>query len=110
MLACRIENLTSIQLLAWAPRSCVFTNTTGTFGSNTTNCQGTEWYFDKSYSWGFAAGGDTVRKSSCDTDDTGSQNKRLCIHTWSTGHRCGEGFSSGGSFDLLIFQRGDEIT
>ena len=109
MLACRKENFASIQLLAWAPRSCVFTNTTGTSGSVTTNCQGTEWYFSKSYSWGFAAGGDTVSKSSCDKASSGSPNKRLCFHTdGSTGYRCGNTGSSS-SYELLIFQRGDEM-
>ena len=107
MLACRKKNSASIKLLAWAPRSCVFTSTTGKSGSATTNCQGTEWYFAMDYSWGFAAGGDTVSKGSCDTDSTGSRDKRLCFHTSSTGYKCGQASTS--DFELVLFERGNAM-
>jgi len=105
MMGCRVTNSNTIRLLAWAPRSCVFTTSTGSSGSATTTCQGTEWYFNNNYSWGFAKEGDSVQKSTCDYLTTGCNECRLCWHTkYYKGYRCGSTTYPGGEYERLIFQ------
>ena len=116
MIACRqTAAQETIKLLSWATRECVFTSSTGSdFSSrySTLNCQGSEWYFSKTYSWGFADAGNSVYKHSCDTDTSGSNDKRLCWHSSSYygGFRCGSARwlnygSSAENYERLIFQR-----
>ena len=110
MLACRKENSETIKLLAWAPRSCVFTSTAGKIPTATTNCKGTEWYFAKDWSWGFASGGDAVKRNQCDVE-TGNQEKRLCFQTINrgVGFVCGDSGGYPKNYELLVFQRGNPI-
>lgn len=64
--------------------------------SATHNANGVEWYFSDSWSWGFAPGGSSVFRNSCDTGygaDTASQ--RLCWHTY--GGNFDYGYSAGGN-------------
>ena len=95
MLACRPNDAETLTLLAAAPRSDVLTDT-GDNETVTTNSNGSEWYFyasgGDSESMGFAMGGDSVEKDSCDVASTNA-DYRLCWHlntdATDDGYRCG---------------------
>ena len=94
MMASRVVGSATFDLLAAAPTADVIFNT-GT--SNTThNANGTEWYFNDSWSWGFAPGGDSVSRNSCDTI---SGDQHMCWHTnagnITSGYRSGNNFLNG---------------
>jgi hypothetical protein len=108
MLACRETGSPTIQLLAQAPRADVLFDT-GT--SNTPHdANGTGWYFSNSYSWGFAALGDTLSRTPCDAATSGNNNARLCWHTSAAnmdyGYRCGANtdLNVSTAYEKLIFQ------
>jgi hypothetical protein len=101
MLACRQVGAATYDLLAWAPRADVFFDTPAMCGTRTAhNANGSEWYFNTSWSWGFANQGDTVSLCSCDTDTSDGQD-RLCWHTGggtiNGGYRCGNNVGLNGS-------------
>jgi len=95
MMACTNDDNT-LQVLAQAPKSDVMFDTgTGNVGRQS---NGTTWYFNGSWSWGFAPGGATLNRNSCDAGDDPTFSVtpdpgRMCIHTsgnattW--GWRCG---------------------
>ena len=106
MLACRLTGSNTITLAAYAPRADVTFNT---LDDTTTvhNANGTNWYYyPTSRSWGFVVGGDTVSKSTCDTNSTNPET-RLCWHTGAgvinSGYRCGSTTVSDGTYERLIF-------
>ena len=101
MIGCRRTGSSSIQLLAWAPRTVIFTDTSSS-SSTTTTSHGSEWYFDN-YAWGFASAGDPVLKTSCDTASSGDPDKRLCFGMQHGGWRCGSDKSTSQNFEKLIF-------
>jgi hypothetical protein len=86
-------------VIATAPRADVLFDT-GT--SNTPhNANGSGWYFNTNYSWGFAKQGDAINRSECDTNSTDGAY-RLC---WHTGldypfNRIDPGWRSGTNTDL----------
>jgi len=90
MLACSEVGGNEFVVLGQAPIEDVVFNT-GT-GNTTHAANGIEWYFNESYSWGFAPSGETVSRTSCDTNATAA-DQRLCWHTvneaFSGGWRCG---------------------
>ncbi len=108
MLACRPTGSATLQLLAQANRLNVLFDT-GIDTTTTHNANGSEWYYNDSRSWGFAAGGDAVNKASCDTTDS-SDPQRLCWHTGSgnlqSGYRCGDdnGLNGNATFERIIYQ------
>ena len=110
MLGCRRSRQNTIQLLAWAPRSCAFANTGFNNRVNVTSCEGTNWYFNEHNTWGFAKEGDVVDKDdTCDHLDSGSNNLRLCWWTEGTGFRCGSykyDYRSESDYERVIFQTG----
>ena len=75
MMACRVAGSSTIALLAWAARSDVLYDTG--FGNTPHTANGVGWYFNGSYSWGFAAAGDSLTRSSCDVGSVDPGN-RLC--------------------------------
>lgn len=88
LLGCRPAGATIFTVAAMGNRADVLyscaSSTTCTHDAN-----GVSWYFSDSYSWGFAPGGSTVNRVSCD-DVTTNGGSRLCWHTsGSTGYRCG---------------------
>lgn len=107
-----------LDVLAWAPLADVTFNT-GT-GNTTHNANGVEWYYNSSYSWGFAQGGDRVMRQSCDTGAVwtfgagyGNGDKRLCWHT--SGGNINGGWRDGNnsslwdsSFTRYIFMASDQ--
>lgn len=109
MLAGRQTGSDTIMLLAQAAFDDVTFNTGQSNVTHSAN--GVEWYFSESYSWGFAPGGSTVSRNSCDTNsmagDTAAQ--RLCWHTGSGqmngGWRAGAatGLNGATNYEKLIF-------
>jgi len=106
-----------LTVLAAAPRADVLTDT-GTDFTTTQNANGSEWYFNPNHSWGFALGGDIVRKNSCDTDDTNAES-RLCFHTgdgladhMSAGYRAGatEGLNFATDWTRYVYQASGTTT
>jgi cysteine-rich repeat protein len=92
MLACRPIGAPNFTLLAHAPREPVLTDTG--MSNTPTNANGVGWYFNDSFSWGFAKEGDPINRSSCDFPiDAVNGELRLCWHTGagnlSSGYRCG---------------------
>jgi hypothetical protein len=72
-----------LSVLAWAPTADV-TFPTGT-GNTGHDANGTTWYYDPNFSWGFAEQGGTLFRNSCDYGDGSLGNTpdplRLCWHT-----------------------------
>jgi hypothetical protein len=85
LLAGRETGSSTILLLAQALREDVLLDTgTGTNATHLAN--GSQWYFNQSYSWGFANGGDSTFRTSCDASgvfdsNTSGNDLRLCWHT-----------------------------
>jgi hypothetical protein len=92
MLACRPVGTNTYGVLAQAPRADVIFATPAD-ATTVHVANGTAWYFNTSFSWGFAKAVDTVNKNSCDFQDTIDNEQRLCWHTGagnlSSGYRCG---------------------
>ena len=107
MLACRPVGDANFTVLAAAPRADVFFDT----GSSNTphDANGVGWYFSDSYSFGFAAQGEPLSRSSCDTAGT-LPDQRMCVHTSggqiNTGWRCGSntGLNFDAAWERLILQ------
>ena len=111
MLACREAGQTRINLLAAGNRIAVTTDTGNQKDALTTPDNGVEWYYNNSYSWGYAGEGDVVDKFSCDVEQSGDNDQRLCWHTGnnalSSGYRCGETTSFGAAWERLVFHAGN---
>lgn len=99
MLACRPTGSTTLTVLAQGAREDV-TFDTGENSDVTHIANGVGWYFNDTYSWGFVRAGDSVNKETCDTDESGANDERLCWHTDETGYRCGATIELNGSTDF----------
>ena len=86
----------TLTVLAAAPRADVLFDT----GTSDTphNAHGSGWYFNSSWSWGFAKRGDPIDRAECDVLDTPNADLRLCWHT-SSGSLAG-GYRAGAVEDL----------
>jgi hypothetical protein len=112
LLGCRPTGAPTLQVAAWAPRTDVLFDT-GT-GNVPHNANGVGWYFNGSWSWGFAPQGDAINRNSCDTVASSigggaDGTLRMCWHTGgnniNAGWRCGTNDSIfSGTFERLIFQ------
>ena len=114
MMACRPKGSATLQLAALAPRADVLFDT-GNSPTAVHSANGVAWYFNNSFSWGFAPQGDPVLRNSCDTQDSTiapggvDGDKRLCWHTGGDfvqgGWRCGRNDSLNDSqtFERLMF-------
>jgi len=71
----------TLTVLAAAPRADVLTDTGAPDQTTTHNANGSEWYFNADWSWGFAGGGDAVFKVFCDTGVPTNPELRLCWHS-----------------------------
>ena len=73
----------------------------------THNANGVGWYFNNSWSWGYAPVGQMVNRNSCDVN---AGVDRLCWHTSAGningGYRCGSNTGLNGSvaFERIIYQ------
>ncbi|MEW6146202.1 MAG: hypothetical protein AB1598_14410 [Thermodesulfobacteriota bacterium] len=99
MLACRPTGSSTLTLLAQGAREDVTFDT----GINETVlhiANGVGWYFNNNYSWGFVRAGDSVIKDSCDVDESGANDERLCWHSNEGGYRCGATLELNSSTDF----------
>ncbi len=117
MLAGRAAGSETLLLLAQAE----FADVTFDTGINTDEvhaANGTNWYFNPNYSWGFADISQAVFKVSCDASgvfngDTANADLRLCWHTGggglTGGWRVGENafLNSSADFERVIFFAND---
>lgn len=94
MLACRPTGAAEYTVLAHAPRNAVLTDTGHTNAPTIAN--GTGWYFNEAWSWGFAAAGDPIDRNECDDNTETHSELRMCIPTrdgtTGLGFRCGDNF------------------
>ena len=89
MLAAAANGSNMLSLLAWAPTTDAMFATGGFANpTNSHSANGSEWYFDPSWSWGFAPLGAPISLSSCDIAAStsfggvnGTTPYRLCWHT-----------------------------
>jgi hypothetical protein len=112
LMACRPVGADNFQLLAMGERADVLFDV-GNQAGGKHEANGVAWYFSDNFSWGFAAPGDDVNRSECDTQFGGPEansNLRLCWHTLGdeigTGYRCGanENLNGANDFERVIFQ------
>jgi hypothetical protein len=105
LMACRVAGSSVLQLAAHAPRIDVITDT-GT-GNVTHNANGVGWYYNNSWSWGFAVQGDAVIRNSCDVGGGVNSSKRMCWHSGggniNSGYRCGDSYSFGGDYERIVY-------
>jgi len=106
MLACRPVGAANFTLLAHAPRVDVIKDTGQ--GNVVTVSNGSGWYFNNSWSWGFAKQGDAVARNSCDTQNV-NPTLRQCWHTgggnMNSGYRCGSNFLNGNAgWERVVLQ------
>ena len=107
LLACRQVGQSNFHTLAMGPRVDVTFDTAS--GNTPHDANGVGWYFSDNYSWGFAPQGEPITRSSCDTTNTGSED-RICWHTGggniNGGWRCGAatGLNGDTSWERMVFQ------
>jgi cysteine-rich repeat protein len=103
LLGCRQVGSPIFTLLAMGDRTDVLFDTAQ--GNVTHDANGVSWYFDESYSMGFADEGTGVQRSSCDVANA-SPELRLCWHTQnnsiSNGYRCGSNFPFNNTWERVI--------
>jgi hypothetical protein len=109
MVACRPVGTNTYGLLAQAPRADVIFGTP--IDTTTVHvANGTAWYFNTNYSWGFANGADAVSKNSCDLAPANPE-RRMCWHTGAGnlagGYRCGvtTGLNGSTAWERVILHR-----
>ena len=90
MLACRQVGSSTFALLSHAPREAVFKDTMKS--DIPTIANGSGWYFNDDWSWGFAPLGAPIHLATCDIEAS-EPELRLCWHTGANtllaGWRCG---------------------
>ena len=104
LLGCRLVGRTSLTVAAMGNRNDVLYNC-GSSSNCTHIANGVGWYYSNSYSWGFASGGNTVTRNTCDDESTNA-TYRLCWHTSNNGgYRCGSttGLNSDTSWEKVIY-------
>jgi hypothetical protein len=87
MLAGGLTGSQTLTVLAAAPRADVLFETG--VSNATHDANGSGWYFNSSFSWGFARQGDPIDRATCDVQEDPNSDQRLCWHTAS-------GFLEGG--------------
>lgn len=107
MLAGGLANSQELSVLSWANETDVMFATGGSSNmTNTHAANGAEWYFDPSWSWGFAPAGEAVSLFSCDTTSMSAAD-RLCFHTGggqtNGGWRVGSAVGLNGSTDYTRY-------
>ncbi len=99
----------TLTLAAMAPRVDVLFDC-GTTANCTKQSNGVGWYYDESWSWGFAPGGAPVNRNSCDFDSgvVISPELRMCWHTGGNslngGYRCGTTIAFDSSWTRVVYQ------
>ncbi|MCY1012413.1 hypothetical protein OV079_44140 [Nannocystis pusilla] len=112
LMACRQVGADNFQVLAMGERADVLFDTDAQ-PNGTHEANGVAWYFSADFSWGFAAAGDDVNRSSCDSVFGGPETNsdlRLCWHTVgdgiAPGWRCGadEDLNDSRDFERFVFE------
>ena len=113
LVGCRRTWTSTLLVAAHAPRATLFGTDDGTGRTTSRNINGTQWYYSRRSSFGFARVGDSISRNSCDTDISGANNQRLCIHTYIDGnimggYRCGDviGLSRSNGWERVIMESG----
>ena len=111
MLACRPVGTNTYGVLAQAPRADVIFSTPAD-ATTVHIANGSAWYFNTSFSWGFLRATDTPNKSSCDFGGASfTTEQRLCWHTsagnLNGGYRCGatEGLNGSTAWERVVLHR-----
>ena len=95
----------TLTVLAAAPRDDVLFDTGES--NKPHNANGSGWYYDDSFSWGFAKKGDRLKRDSCDVREEPHPNLRLCWHTLGGsldgGYRAGAVVALNGSEDYTRY-------
>ena len=108
MMACRPTGSNTLTLAAMAPRADVLFDTGAQRGQPLHTANGVDWYYNASYSWGFAPGGAGADLFSCDVANTVPE-QRMCWHTGGgqidSGYRCGATFPFDGTYERIIYAR-----
>jgi cysteine-rich repeat protein len=103
LLGCRPVGAQVFTLVAMGEREDVLFDT-GNVNNATHDANGVSWYFDESYSMGFADEGTGVQRNSCDVAQV-SPTLRMCWHTSgnaiSSGYRCGNNYP-GNNYERVI--------
>ncbi|MCB9550359.1 MAG: hypothetical protein H6705_00295 [Myxococcales bacterium] len=109
LLGCRRVGAPNLQLAAMGARAEVLTDV-GQDQAAVHNHNGVDWYFNDSYSWGFAAEGTGVIRNSCDVGEVQGE-LRMCWHTGggnlNNGYRCGNDFAFDNNWERVIYHRPD---
>ncbi len=96
-------------VVAAAPRADVIFDTT-TDSTTTHSANGSGWYFNGGWSWGFALDGDVVNKDNCDVVSSTNADLRLCFHAGGDelqgGYRAGaiDGLNDSTDYTRYIYQ------
>ncbi|PCC75754.1 hypothetical protein SAMN02745121_00295 [Nannocystis exedens] len=106
MLACREAGSSTYKMLAHAPRTAVLQVTEAVQFPALTSANGSDWYFNEDWSWGFIVSGGFVSLNRC---DGGNTDNGLC---WPTvlgelrdGYRCGAATGLvDGTWERLLLQ------
>lgn len=110
LLGCRQVGQKTLVTAAEAPRADVTFDTGGGPNPNFTShvANGTAWYYNANWSWGYAMPGDTLNRFSCDVAQGNYPDRRMCWHASSSqlqpGYRCGSNMSPGAGYERVIFQ------
>ena len=96
MLAAGPTGSQTLTVLAAAPRADVLFDTGQS--NDPHNANGSGWYFNSDYSWGFAKQGDPILRDSCDFLESPNSDLRLCWHT-DIGFLVG-GYRAGATLEL----------
>ena len=98
VLACRPNGAANYTVAATGLKAEILTDLGNELGVHTHN--GVDWYYNDSYSMGFAAQGTGVRRTSCDTLDVESENcAGIQSNGFSGGYRCGDTKALNGNAD-----------
>ncbi len=106
LLGCRFTGDDTLLVAANAPREDVFFDTDQSNVPHDAN--GVGWYYDQSFSWGFAPQGVAIQRQSCDVL---AGNQRVCWPTsngtLNNGFRCGDaqGLLQSNAYERVIFER-----
>ncbi len=107
LVACRQVGSSVLKVAANAPRADVLFDTGMGNVLHVANDVG--WYFNNSWSWGYANVADRVNRNSCDTETGSFPSQRLCFHTsgaaLSGGYRCGTttGLNSSRTWERVVY-------
>jgi hypothetical protein len=105
MLAAGPTGSQTLTVLAAAPRADVIFDTGES--NDPHNANGSGWYFNSSWSWGFAKQGDPISRDECDILLDPNSDLRLCWHTGSGlligGYRAGATINLNGSTDYARY-------